>query len=331
MRLFTTGIAALAAATFMLSAPAPVSAEEIVIKFSIVTSGQHPKNLAAVAFTDRVNEEMKGKVKVELFPGSQLFDDDKLMIELIKGSSVQMGAPSLSKFESITKKFRIYDLPFLFDNLAAVDKFQASPAGQDILNSMENKGILGLAYWHSGMKQMSAKKPLLLPEDAKGLKFRVQQSDVLVAQFEQLNAVPQKMAFAEVYGGLQTGVVDGQENTWSNIYTKKFYEVQDGITATDHGVLDYAVIVSKRFWMGLPEDIRTQLEKIMAEVTAEQNASTNALELANKQKIIDAGTVVRELTPEQRAAWKAAMKPVWDKFADEIGRDLLAAADASNM
>jgi C4-dicarboxylate-binding protein DctP len=319
---------AVAAISFPASA---VKAEEIVIKFSHVTSGTaHPKYLAAEEFANRVNERMKGKVRVEVFPGGQLFDDKAVLIELIKGNAVQMAAPSLSKFETITKKFRIFDLPFLFNDINAVNAFQGSEHGQSILKVLESKGILGKAYWHNGMKQMSASKPLLMPEDAKGLKFRVQQSDVLVAQFEQLGSTPQKMAFKEVYGALQTGVVDGQENTWSNIYSKKFFEVQDGITETDHGVIDYAVVVSKRFWMGLPDDIRTELDAILMEVTNDRNKLSRSLNLDNRQKIIDAKGTVRTLSPEQKEAWRKAMKPVWDKFADEIGTDLIEAAQSYN-
>jgi len=316
----------IAAAASLLGSMA-VQAEEIVIKFSHVTSGtSHPKYLAADEFAKRVNERMAGKVKVEIFPGGQLFDDKAVLIELIKGNSVQMAAPSLSKFETITKKFRIFDLPFLFNDINAVNAFQASEHGQSILMALEPKGILGKAYWHNGMKQMSAKKPLISPEDANGLKFRVQQSDVLVAQFKQLGSTPQKMAFKEVYGALQSGVVDGQENTWSNIYSKKFFEVQDGITETDHGVIDYAVVVSKRFWMGLPDDIRTELDSILAEVTADRNKLSRNLNLESRQKVLDAKGVVRTLDKSQKEAWRVAMKPVWDKFSDEIGQDLIDAA-----
>ena len=323
---------AMAVAVAAISLPASaVKAEEIVIKFSHVTSGTaHPKYLAAEEFANRVNERMKGKVRVEVFPGGQLFDDKAVLIELIKGNAVQMAAPSLSKFETITKKFRIFDLPFLFNDINAVNAFQSSEHGQSILKVLESKGILGKAYWHNGMKQMSANKPLLMPEDAKGLKFRVQQSDVLVAQFVQLGSTPQKMAFKEVYGALQTGVVDGQENTWSNIYSKKFFEVQDGVTETDHGVIDYAVVVSKRFWMGLPDDIRSELDAILMEVTNDRNKLSRALNLDNRQKIIDAKGTVRTLSAEQKEAWRKAMKPVWDKFADEIGADLIEAAQSFN-
>ena len=316
----------------MLFSTSAVTAAEIVIKFSHVTSGKaHPKYLAAEEFAKRVNQRLKGKVRVEVFPGGQLFDDKAVLIELIKGKAVQMAAPSLSKFETITKKFRLFDLPFLFNDINAVNAFQASKDGQSILKALESKGILGKAYWHNGMKQMSAKKPLLMPEDARGLKFRVQQSDVLVAQFKQLGATPQKMAFKEVYGALQTGVVDGQENTWSNIYSKKFFEVQDGTTETDHGVIDYAVIVSKRFWMGLPKDIRSELDTILMEVTNDRNKLSRALNLQNRQKIIDAKGIVRTLSSAQKEAWRKAMKPVWNQFADEIGADLIKAAQGFGM
>ncbi len=329
MRSIKFGMAFLAAA-ILFAAPAAFAAE-IVIKFSHVTSGaKHPKYLAAAEFAKRVNERMAGKVRVEVYPGGQLFDDKTIMIELIKGNSVQMGAASLSKFEALTKKFRIFDLPFLFNDIEAVNAFQASKYGKDILNSLSAKGILGLAYWHNGMKQMSANRPLIKPEDAKGLKFRVQQSDVLVAQFKQLGATPQKMAFKEVYQALQTGVVDGQENTWSNIFSKKFFEVQDGTTETDHGIIDYAVIVSKRFWEGLPGDIRAELEEIMMEVTADRNGLARQLNLENRQKILDNGGKIVTLTPAQREAWRAAMKPVWNKFADEIGPEIIKAAEGFN-
>ena len=303
---------------------------EIVIKFSHVTAETgHPKGEAATLFAARVNEQMAGKVKVEVYPNSQLFNDDKVLEAMLLGD-VHMAAPSLSKFEKYTKGFRIFDFPFLFNDIDAVDRFQGGDAGQALLQSMTDKGLLGLGYWHNGMKQLSASQPLLAPEDAAGLKFRVQQSDVLVAQFEQLGANPQKMAFSEVYGALQQGVVDGQENTWSNIYTKKFFEVQDGVTETNHGVIDYLVITSTEFWEGLPEDIRTELAQIFAEVTAERNAISNQINADNRKKIVDAGGEIRELTPEQKDAWRGAMKPVWDKFIDDVGQDNVDAAQAAN-
>ena len=319
-----------AVAALFATAALPVQAEEIVIKLSHVTKETgHPKGEAAKLFADTVNERMAGRVRVEVFPNSQLFNDDKVLEAMLLGD-VQMAAPSLSKFEKYTKKFRIFDFPFLFDDIHAVERFQASDAGQNLLRSMENKGLLGLGYWHNGMKQMSANKPLTLPGDAEGLKFRVQQSDVLVAQFEELGASPQKMAFKEVYGALQTGVVDGQENTWSNIFTKKFFEVQDGITETNHGIIDYLIVTSAEFWNDLPDDIRTELSEILAEVSAERNGLSTEINQANRQKVIDSGGVVRTLTPEQRDAWRQAMRPVWEKFEKDVGKDLIEAALASN-
>jgi len=303
---------------------------ETVVKFSHVTNAdRHPKGIAASLFAERVNAEMDGTACVEVFPNSQLYNDDQVLEAMLNGD-VQMAAPSLSKFEQFTKVFRIFDLPFMFKNVAAVDAFQSSESGQAMMRSMERRGLTGLAYWHNGMKQISAKRPLLVPDDAKGLKFRVQQSDVLVAQMEALGAVPQKMAFSEVYGALQQGVVDGQENTWSNIYGQKFFEVQDGITETNHGIIDYLVVTSTDWWEALPGDVRDGLAAILAEVTATRNAESEAVNAQAKEAIIAAGGVVRELTEEQRAAWVAAMKPVWAQFEGDVGAGNIAAAQEIN-
>ncbi len=303
---------------------------EIVIKFSHVTNtDKHPKGIAASLLEKRVNEEMNGKACMEVFPNSTLYDDKKVLEAMLNGD-VQLAAPSLSKFEKFTKKFRIFDLPFVFKDVDAVDRFQNSKDGDKLKNSMQRRGLKGLAFWHNGMKQMSASRPLINPSDAKGLKFRVQASDVLVAQFEQLGASPQKMSFKEVYGGLQTKVIDGQENTWSNIYGKKFFEVQDGVTETNHGILDYLVVTSDKWWNGLPKDVRNQLATILKEVTATRNGESTRVNNMNKENIIKAGGVVRTLTPAQRQAWVDKMKPVWKKFEKDIGKDLMDAALKAN-
>ena len=303
---------------------------EIVIKFSHVTNtDKHPKGVAASLLEKRVNEEMNGKACMEVFPSSQLYNDDQVLEALLAGN-VQLAAPSLSKFEKFTKKFRLFDLPFLFDDIAAVDRFQNSENGQKLKDAMRRRGLQGLAFWHNGMKQISAGKPLLVPADAAGLKFRVQPSDVLVAQMEALNANPQKMAFSEVYGALQTGVVDGQENTWSNIYGKKFFEVQDGITESNHGIIDYLVVASTEWWNGLPDDVRNQFKTILGEVTATRNAESTRVNEEAKAAIVAAGGTIRTLTSEQRQMWVDVMTPVWAKFEKDIGADLIAAAQASN-
>jgi C4-dicarboxylate-binding protein DctP len=303
---------------------------EVVIKFSHVTNtDKHPKGIAAELLAKRVNEEMNGKACMQVYPNSSLYNDDKVLEAMLNGD-VQMAAPSLSKFEQFTKKFRLFDLPFLFKDIDAVDRFQTSEDGQKLMSSMKRRGLQGLGFWHNGMKELSANKPLIKPEDAKGLKFRVQASDVLVAQFEQLGANPQKMAFSEVYGALQTKTIDGSENPWCNIWGQKFFEVQDGITETDHGVLDYMVVSSTKFLDSLKPEVRDQLMKIVAEVTVERNAAVKKVDQECRQKVADTGTVIRVLTPEQRQAWVDAMKPVWKKFEGDIGAELMDAALKAN-
>jgi C4-dicarboxylate-binding protein DctP len=325
--------AVLTALTLSVSASAVAAAcddGEIVIKFSHVTNtDKHPKGIAATLFQDRVNEEMNGKACVEVFPNSTLYDDDQVLEAMLQGD-VQMAAPSLSKFEQFTKVFRIYDLPFMFKNVEAVDAFQKSEAGQAMKESMTRRGLLGLEFWHNGMKQMSANKPLNLPSDAAGLKFRVQPSDVIKAQMEAIGVSPQPMAFSEVYGALQTGVVDGQENTWSNIYGQKFFEVQDGITETNHGIIDYMVVTSVDWWESLPEDVRTQLATILNEVTTERNAEVGKVDAEARAAVLAAGSPIIELDDAGRQAWVDAMKPVWDQFKDDVGQENIDAAQAIN-
>ena len=303
---------------------------ELVIKFSHVTNtDRHPKGIAATLLAERVNAEMDGKACMEVFPNSTLYNDDQVLEAMLQGD-VQLAAPSLSKFEQFTKQFRIFDLPFMFKNIDAVDAFQVSDTGKAMKESMVRRGLLGLEFWHNGVTQISANKPLMLPTDAIGLKFRVQNSEVLKANMQALGASPQPMAFSEVYGALQTGVVDGQENTWSNIYGQKFFEVQDGITETNHGVIDYLVVTNVDWWEGLDADIRDQLATILREVTEARNSESFKVNEEAKQAIINAGGTVRQLTPEQRQAWVDAMKPVWEQFIGDVGQENIDAAQAIN-
>ena len=303
----------------------------MVIKFSHVVADNTPKGQAAIKFKELAEKKLPGKVTVQVFPSSQLFGDAKELEALLLGD-VQFIAPSLSKFDRYTKKLQVFDLPFLFDDVEAVDHFQSGPQGKALLESMKSRGLLGLAYWHNGMKQLSTNKDKLQrPEDVKGLKFRIQASDVLEAQFRQLGANPQKMAFAEVYQALQTGVVDGQENTWSNIYSQKFFEVQKTIAETNHGVIDYMVVTNAKWWDGLPADVKKGLSEAMAEATAYGNKIANDINEGDKKRIADAGKAkIQKLTKDDVAAWRKAMEPVWKKFEGDIGRDLIDAALKSN-
>lgn len=318
------------AASVALALGMAAQAAPIVIKYSHVVADVTPKGKAALKFKELVEKALPGKVEVQVFPNSQLFGDGKEMEALLLGD-VQIIAPSLAKFGKYTPKLQIFDLPFLFDDIQAVDRFQASPEGQGLLTSMSKKGIMGFGYLHNGMKQFSANTKLLQPTDAKGLKFRIQASDVLEAQFKAVNANPQKISFAEVYQALQTGVVDGTENPWSNTYSKKFHEVQKYIMDSDHGVLDYMVITNAKWWNGLPPDVQKALKTAMDESISYGNKAAFQEALDFRDKVIaDKKAEVVPLSKEQKAAWRTAMQPVWKKFEGDIGKNLIDAAQRAN-
>ncbi len=326
MRIRNFGLALL----LSLSLVAGAQAAPITIKFSHVVAENTPKGQMANKFKALVEERLAGKVVVEVFPNSQLFGDDKVLTALQLGD-VHLAAPSLSKFNKYTKKLQVFDLPFLFKNITAVDKFMETSAGQTLLDTVGEKGLKGLGFLHNGMKQMSSNKPLHVPADASGMKFRIMSSDVLVEQFQAINASPQKKPFSEVFTLLQTNAIDGQENTWSNIYSKKFHEVQGYITETDHGYLGYMVLSSEEFWSSLPADIRPVVEKALAEAIKFGNQIALEKSVEDKQHIIDSKrSEVIEISPAERALWVEAMKPVWKKFEAEIGSDLIEAALQAN-
>jgi len=300
--------------------------DEVVIKFSHVVSAEgHPKGEMASALARRINEEMDGKACMQVFPSAQLFDDDKVMEALLLGD-VQLAAPSLSKFEAYTLKYRVFDLPFLFSSMAAVKSFTEGEVGQELLGAMSDYGFVGLGYLLNGLKQFSANRPLRLPRDAAGLDFRVQNSDVTVAMIEALGASARKIRFGDVYTALERGKVDGQENTWSNIFAENFYTVQDGVTETNHQLLAYLAVVSRDWLDSLQPDVRYQFLKIFDEVSKEYNARALGMNALKKIQIIENGGVVRQLSPDQRDKWVEVMKPVWDQFIDDIGQDVIEAA-----
>ncbi len=297
---------------------------QTVIKFSHVVAVETPKGQAALFFAKRAGELTKGKVKVEVYPNSSLYKDKEEM-EALQIGAVQMLAPSTSKFGPLgVKEFEALDLPFIFDNIDELHMITAGPVGVSLMAKLEPKGIHGLAFWDNGFKDFAANTPLKMPADYKGKKFRIQSSKVLDEMVRSVGGIPQVMAFSEVYHALQTGVVDGQENSPSNMYTQKFHEVQKHMTITNHGALGYAVITNKKFWDGLPADVRGQLEQAMKEATVYGNKiaqKENDDALAGIKK---AGkTEVYTLTKEERMALKKAMAPVHIKMADRVGKDML--------
>ncbi|ADZ90191.1 TRAP transporter substrate-binding protein [Marinomonas mediterranea] len=328
MKKISIALTAVALAVSAGTVSANCDSGERVVKFSHVTGGTtHPKVVAANSLAERVNKEMDGKLCVEVYPNSTLFGDSKELEALLLGD-VQLLAPSLSKFGSYTSKYGVFDLPFVFNDMDHAIRFTNSSDGKELLREMEGyAGFVGLGYWMSGMKYFSAKKPLTVPSDASGMKFRVQTSDVAKQMIRAMDASPQAMAFSEVYGALQTGVVDGQENTWSNIYTKKFYEVQDSVTETNHQLLAYLFMTSSDFLNSLSKADREQFVAIADEVTQKANQSVKAKEAANRANILKAGGKINVLTPEQRKEWVDTMKPVWKQFESDIGKDLIESAN----
>ncbi|WP_043237270.1 TRAP transporter substrate-binding protein [Stutzerimonas azotifigens] len=320
----------LAASCALALISAPLRAEPIVIKFSHVVADDTPKGKGALMFKRLVEERLGGEVKVEVYPNSTLYGDaDEL--QALLDDKVQMLAPSLAKFEKYTKQVQVFDLPFLFDDLDAVNRFQQRSKGRQLLRSMEDHNITGLAYWHNGMKQLSATRALQLPSDATGLAFRIQPSAVLEAQFGQLGAQTQKLPFSQMFGALRDGMVQGAENPWSNLYSQNAHTVQPYITETNHGVVDYMLIANKRFWYGIPHRTRVELESIIDEVTYMVNQEAEALNQADRERIRQAGTSqIISLTYEQRQAWREAMRPVWEQFEPIIGADIIHAAQTVN-
>ena len=305
-------------------------AQDITIKFSHVVAPDTPKGKGAEKFKELAEQYTDGKVKVEVYPNSQLYKD-KEELEALQLGAVQMLAPSLAKFGPLgVPDFEAFDLPYIFDGYDQLRKVTDGDVGKAMLAKLEDKGIRGLAYWDNGFKIMSANSPLLMPDDFLGLKMRIQSSKVLEAEMNALGAIPQVMAFSEVYQGLQTGVVDGTENPPSNMYTQKMNEVQKHATLSNHGYLGYAVIVNKEFWDGLPEDVRGQLEKAMAESTVYANGIAQEENEKALQAMKDAGTTeFHEMTDEEKAAWKEVLLPVRAEMADRIGADLIAQIEAA--
>jgi len=313
--------AALCALAF---SPAAVAADPIVIKFSHVVAPDTPKGKASEKFKELAEKYTNGKVKVEVYHNSILYKD-KEEIEALQLGAVQMLAPSLAKFGPLgAKEFEVFDLPYILPSKAALRAVTDGPLGKRLFVKLESKGITGLAYWDNGFKVMSANKPLRMPADFQGLKMRIQSSKVLEAQMRALGAIPQSLAFSEVYQALQTGVVDGTENTPSNEYTQKMHEVQKYTTNSGHGYIGYAVITNKKFWDGLPADIRGQLEKAMKDATVfaneiAQKENDDAMEAMRKS----GRTEIIELTAEQKLAWRKALEPVYQEMAARVGQETI--------
>ena len=301
-----------------------LAAEPIVIKFSHVVAQDTPKGKAAEKFKALAEQYTNGAVKVEVYANSTLYKDKEEM-EALQLGAVQLLAPSLAKFGPLgVREFEVFDLPYIFDGYEALNKITQGAVGQQLLSKLEPKGIRGLAFWDNGFKSFSANTPIKKPEDLRGKKMRIQSSKVLEEQMREVKSLPQVMAFSEVYQALQTGVVDGTENPHSNLYTQKMHEVQKHMTLTDHGYLGYAVITNKKFWDGLPAEVRTQLDKAMVESTVYANQIAKEENDKSLEAVRASGkTEIHTPTAEEKAAFKKAFAPVHKKMESRIGAELI--------
>src|SRR6202521_1992292 len=315
--------AAILPAIFMAPAAA-LAPSPIILKFSHVVANDTPKGKGALKFKELAEKYTNGRVKIEVYPNSSLYKD-KEEIEALQLGSVQMLAPSTAKFAPLgAKEFEALDLPWLFKDEETYAKAMKGPVGKWLFQKLEPKGISGLAYWDNGFHMTSANRPLLMPADFQGLKVRISGSKIADRYFRDVGSIPQIMAFSEVYQALQTGVVDGCENTPSNYLTQKFYEVQRHISAANHAHLQYAVIVNTKLWNGLPADIRGQLDKAMKEATDYTNSIARKENEDSTAQIEASGkTTIHVLTQPQRQAWKTAMMPTYEWAKGRVGREVL--------
>jgi C4-dicarboxylate-binding protein DctP len=303
--------------------------EPILIRFAHVVGENTPKGKGAEMFKQRVEQRLEGRVKVEIYPRSEKFDDDEVFSALLFGD-VEMAAPSFSKFRSYAPVLKVFDLPFLFEDVDHVHRFQQGVTGQQLLQAMLPVGIVGLAYWDNGMRAISANKPLRVPSDAEGLVFRIEPSDVIQQQYARIGVVGLPMPFKRVVDAIKEGLVEGQENSWSNIYSLKIQTLLKNFTELNHSFQGYMVITGQDFWDDLPTDIRSELQQILAEVTVEVN------KLAQEQAITDRAKVesspgVQIIIPsvDELALWRDKMVQVWMQFEPEIGNTVIESAVAA--
>lgn len=302
------------------------TAQPITIRFSHVVGENTPKGIGAKMFKEAVEKRLAGKVVVEIYPKSQKYTDEQAILGLLFGD-VEMAAPSFTKFRKFSKTLQVFDLPFLFENVEEVHKFQQSAAGQKLLSSMEDRGIKGLTYWDNGMRVISAKKPIKNPADLDGLTFRIEPSFVFQKQYARFGAIANPMPFRRLHDALRVGIVDGHENAWSNMLSRKLHLLRPYFTEVGHSYLGYMVVTSVNFWNTLPADIRTELETILSEITVTVNTLALEKEMNDKKAIMsDAKVQVITLDEAAKKEWRDALIPLWAEFENDIGKEIMDAA-----
>ena len=331
------GLAALAAAVSLGTAISAFATDtsvctggEKVIRFSHVTAEVgHPKGRTARALADRVNSELNGKLCMVIYPNAELYSDDDELWQAMRDGKIEMAAPSLAKMSGFSKSFQVFDLPFMFADMGKAIDFTYTPEAIAVLDSLGESGFKGLAYWMNGMRQITANRAVSGPEDLEGLTFRISGSPVGKAYYGLLGVDTVKMSFSKVFAALEAGEIDGQENSWSNIYTKKFHTVQHSVNETNHSLIAYSLITTEAFWDSLDPQVREQLEWIILETTHEYNGFAYQIDEVNRQRVIESGASVKVLSEGQRLDWINALSPVWSQFEGEIGPGIVSSAAGS--
>ncbi|TWT06741.1 DctP family TRAP transporter solute-binding subunit [Planococcus sp. CPCC 101016] len=301
--------------------------QEMTIKFSHVVAENTPKHQGALAMKEYIETESDGAIEVEIYPNSSLFGDQDEYQNLV-ANNVQFIAPDLTKFVGNNPQFNVPALPFMFDNDEEAIAFWDGEKGQEILGSLESDGVLGLSMWPNGGKHITNnERPIDSPDDFQGLKFRTQGGQVLEAIYSAMGAGSESIPFGELYTALDQGVVEGQENTFSNIESKKFDEVQDYMTIMNHTRVDYAVFTNTDFWDSMNDATKEIVQAGLDEgttVAREEAMSLNeeALKLIRERGLVE----IIELTPEQIEEFRTALEPIYDEFEDQIGADVYEAA-----
>lgn len=324
-RLFMKTVLA-AVAVAAVGAPFLAAAQDIkerTLKFGVAGPENHPAVAGMKKFAESVAAKSGGKIKVQLFYNSSL-GTDQAVTTSVQGGTVEMAVMNSGILASLAKELAIFDFPFLFANERESDAIVDGPVGKKMHKLLEEKGVVGLSYWELGYRQMTnSKRPLNTVADIEGLKLRVIPNPINVDWVKALGANPTPMPFAEVYGGLESKAIDGQENPLAVIAGNKFWEVQKYVALTNHQYNPQSVIFSKKVWDTLSPAEQKIIDDSADEATKMQREQSRATVAANLELLRKNGMVVTTFAPVEVAKLREKMKPVIEKYTANVGEGMV--------